>query len=209
MNEVLPKDRERFEREIAPTLIEAIEYDGVYVWERAISGELADRLRERALAQESEFKRARVGSAGDAQSNSEIRRDQTKWWELDTLDEGERDAFAVFTLVKDLCNREFYLGLDSFEGHYAIYEPGAFYRTHLDRFRKDDARTLSMVLFLNPDWKPEDGGALRLKDRAGAERTVWPESGTLVIFMSADIPHEVCETHRKRFSVAGWWKRRA
>lgn len=39
---------------------------------------------------------------------------------------------------------------------------GAFYRRHLDRFRDDDRRMVSAVLYLNEDWQPQDGGQLRM-----------------------------------------------
>ncbi len=189
-------------------MIEAIERDGVFVAERAIDPGLIEAIRVQAEAQEHAFKRAGIGVQTGHQLNSEIRRDQTKWWELEELSDEEARVFARFERIKQICNREFFLGLDSFEGHYAIYEPGAFYRTHLDRFKKEDTRTLSIVLFLNSDWSAENGGALRLTDRGRQVREVLPHAGTIVVFLSDQIPHEVCVTHRKRFSVAGWWKRR-
>lgn len=197
-----------FENALRDRLIEAVESRGVFVAEQAIDSALIETLRALAEAQESEFKRAGIGVQSGHQLNSEIRRDQTKWWELGELSDAEARVFARFERIKQICNREFFLGLDSFEGHYAIYEPGAFYKTHLDRFKKEDARTLSIVLFLNPQWRSEQGGALRVTDRQGVVQEILPEAGTLVVFLSDQIPHEVCVTHRKRFSVAGWWKRR-
>src|ERR1700741_5412593 len=54
------------------------------------------------------------------------------------------------------------LFLDEFEGHYAVYPPGAAYARHLDRFREENRRVVSLVLYLNAAWLPEQGGALRL-----------------------------------------------
>ena len=36
---------------------------------------------------------------------------------------------------------------------------------------------------------------------------VQPEAGTLVLFRSADLPHEVLPARRERWSVAGWFRR--
>ena len=33
---------------------------------------------------------------------------------------------------------------------------------------------------------------------------VRPEFGTLAVFLSEDIPHEVIPARRERFSIAGW-----
>lgn len=33
-----------------------------------------------------------------------------------------------------------------------------------------------------------------------------PRAGTLVVFLSEDMPHEVLETQRERYSIAGWFR---
>ena len=46
-------------------------------------------------------------------------------------------------------------------------------------------------------------------DREEAEdavELVLPELGTLVIFLSEDIPHEVLPAMRDRYSIAGWFR---
>jgi SM-20-related protein len=43
--------------------------------------------------------------------------------------------------VQAALNRAFFLGLDSFEGHYALYPPARF-TADIDRFRDDDARVI-------------------------------------------------------------------
>ena len=105
-------------------------------------------------------------------------------------------------------NRELMLGLDELEAHFAMYAPGTRYAKHRDRFRDDDARVLSSVLYLNDDWQESDGGALRLylPDR---HLDVYPSAGKLVLFLSADFEHEVLAATRDRLSIAGWFRRRA
>jgi len=91
--------------------------------------------------------------------------------------------------------------------HYALYPPGAGYARHRDRFRDDDARVLSCVLYLNHGWTSDDGGALRLyvDDRA---IDVMPQAGTFVAFLAADFDHEVLPARRERASLTGWLRRR-
>src|SRR5690554_1726629 len=61
-----------------------------------------------------------------------------------------------------ILNRTLLLGLDNYETHYALYPPGAGYSRHLDRFKDNPLRTVSVVLYLNSQWQPGDGGELRL-----------------------------------------------
>jgi SM-20-related protein len=106
-------------------------------------------------------------------------------------------------------NRTLYLGLDGFESHFAHYPPGAFYRKHVDAFKDSGNRVLSLVVYLNPDWSPVDGGQLVLYDHAGSELGRFPPTmGTVAVFFSERFPHEVLTTTRDRYSIAGWFRRR-
>ena len=67
---------------------------------------------------------------------------------------------------------------------------------------------MSAVFYLNPDWQAEQGGALRLYLTDGSTHDVLPEAGTLVVFLSADLPHEVLPATRERLSLTGWFRRR-
>ena len=51
--------------------------------------------------------------------------------------------------LREALNRGLFLGLEDFECHFALYPPGAFYRKHVDRFRDDDRRMVSAVIYLN------------------------------------------------------------
>src|SRR5690606_6756337 len=110
-------------------------------------------------------------------------------------------------------NRAMYLGIYEYEGHVTVYPPGAFYRRHVDQFQDAAYRRLSLILYLNDaDWSADDGGALRLYlPGQNGERTldVLPEGGTLVAFLSHDIPHEVLPAKRDRYSLTGWFRTRA
>ena len=103
------------------------------------------------------------------------------------------------------------LGLFEFEGHFAVYPPGSYYRKHHDQFRDVGTREVSCVLYLNPHWDAAWGGALRLfLGEGGAEPHVdiVPSGGKLVTFLTREFYHEVCTTHRDRYSLTGWFRRR-
>ncbi len=105
-------------------------------------------------------------------------------------------------------NQRLFLGLFSFESHFARYPPGAYYKRHYDAFRGDANRILSVVTYLNSGWGYTDGGELVLysddKDRVGLK--VVPLYGTVVVFLSEEFPHEVLPAVRDRYSVAGWFR---
>jgi SM-20-related protein len=84
-----------------------------------------------------------------------------------------------------------------------VYPPGSFYKRHLDQFRKDDHRKLSVICYLNEDWHEEHGGQLRMYL---PEETVdfLPLAGRLVCFRSDQIEHEVIAGTRERRSLTGW-----
>jgi SM-20-related protein len=135
------------------------------------------------------------------------RGDRIRW-----LDAGaspaQREFFEAMHALRTRLNRRLLLGLDEIEAHFALYPPGAGYARHLDRFRDDDARVASLVTYLTPDWRRDDGGELRLHLPAGA-LDILPNRGTTVIFLSAEIEHEVLPTLRDRASIAAWFRQRA
>ena len=151
---------------------------------------------------------AAVGRGGDRIERVDIRGDRIRWLEETTDDTAElslRDALDALRLA---VNRELQLGLFSFEGHYAIYPAGAGYARHLDRFRDDNARVLSIVVYLNDRWRDEDGGMLRLHVARARSIDAIPQGGTLVAFLSDRFAHEVLPARRERLSIAGWFRRR-
>ncbi len=112
------------------------------------------------------------------------------------------------TLRVDI-NRQLMLGLFDVEATYAVYHPGSFYRKHYDSFKGARNRLLSMVLYLNKDWSPDQGGQLLIFEEGAGNKpvaSVLPEWGQVVIFLSENIPHEVSETFRSRYSLAAWYR---
>ena len=115
--------------------------------------------------------------------------------------------------VRTELNRNLFLGLLDFEGHFAVYPDGGFYKPHLDQHRETADRIISVILYLNPDWQPGDGGELKLLttpgDREGEFVTIEPRMGTLVCFLAGDFWHEVLPTKKSRASITGWFRGRS
>ena len=171
----------------------------------ALTLELAAECRKRAA--EGELAPAAVGRGPAQEIREGIRGDHIQW-----LEEGDAVVCDRYMTVMDslrlAINRSLFLGLEDFESHFAMYPPGAFYLRHLDRFRDDDRRTVSAVIYLNDEWLPEHGGQLRMYLKDGVELDVVPSGGCLVVFLSGEVPHEVLPATRERLSLTGWFRRR-
>jgi SM-20-related protein len=154
------------------------------------------------------LRRAAIGRGADRRESEPVRGDHTAWLDAMAATPAQASYWQAMWALCRLLNRRLLLGLIELEAHFALYPPGARYVRHRDRFRNDDARVLSSVLYLNPAWRGSDGGALRLYLPDQEPRDVLPEAGTLVLFLSAEIEHEVLPALRERLSIAGWFRRR-
>ncbi|SFX29513.1 2OG-Fe(II) oxygenase [Marinospirillum alkaliphilum] len=158
------------------------------------------------LHQAAQLSPAGVGRGQEHLLNENIRGDYTHW--LDGSTPAQQAYLAIMRELKDTLNRELFLGLFEYECHYAFYPPGAFYQKHLDSFRGRSNRKVTTVLYLNPDWQPADAGEMRVyhPDTGLPLLDVPPRSGTLVCFLSEEIPHEALPTTANRASIAGWFR---
>ena len=158
------------------------------------------------------FKRAGVGRAKDHVISDFIRMDEICWIN------GNSDAGSAWVSwaesLQVYLNRHLFLGLFSFESHFAHYAEGDFYKKHKDAFKGEGNRVLSVVVYLNPNWSADDGGELVIYDKRSttssiidnSKITVTPNFGTIVIFLSEEFPHEVLPAKRDRYSIAGWFR---
>ena len=153
-----------------------------------------------------EFRAAAVGAGPNRAVRPQIRGDRICWL-LTAESAAERTIFARLEALRVLLNRSLMLGLADLECHYAIYAPGARYTRHLDRSPHGAERVVSIVLYLNEAWQASDGGELVIAAEAG-EVVVGPAGGTLAVFLSQRIEHEVRVARRARLSLTGWFRRR-
>lgn len=156
-----------------------------------------------------QFRSAGIGNQQVAVETT-IRGDEILWLDETTAIPEEAAFLQRIGQFVQYVNQTCYLGLRESEFHYALYPTGTFYKRHLDRFRSDSRRKLSVVCYLNVDWQETDGGqlALYLPDTDGSERsvTVAPLGGRLVCFDSGQLEHEVLPATRERLSLTGWLK---
>jgi SM-20-related protein len=149
------------------------------------------------------FKKAGIGKSAHHQINEAVRGDYILW-----LDKNTAPAPALLYLHKldqliQYLNRSLFLALKDVEVHMTVYPVGSYYKRHLDQFKKDDHRKLSVICYLNRDWKEEQGGQLRIYTN-NRSIDVLPVAGRLVCFRSDLLEHEVLPATRERLSLAGW-----
>lgn len=172
------------------------------------------RLRKEceAACENGDFRRAGVGRGGTLEIREDIRRDQVMWLQPGEFSVEQEIYLAWLETLRLALNQRFFLGLFEFEGHFAIYPEGAFYKPHLDRHAGTSDRVVTAILYLNPDWQPGDGGELKLwtteGEKSGAFVLIEPRMGTLVCFLAGDFWHEVLPAKKTRMSITGWFRQR-
>jgi SM-20-related protein len=175
---------------------------------------ISEELRVSLLKEQSElleagkFRMAAVGKGEKKQVRTEIRNDQVLWIDADHLNKYEKQYWSKVDEVRQAINQRCYLGLKSFEAHFARYPIGSFYIRHLDQFQQVLYRKVTVIIYLNDSWSQEDEGMLRmyLPHEDGSEEIldIQPKGGRLVVFLSGEIPHEVMPTKKERISITGW-----
>lgn len=150
-----------------------------------------------------QFKKAGIDKSEERQINESIRGDFIQW--IDPV-KATPAIQAYLDKVRALIshvNQTLFLSLKDFEIHMTVYPIGSFYKRHLDQFKKDDHRRLSVICYLNKDWSEAQGGQLRiyLNDKV---KDILPTAGRLVCFRSDLLEHEVLPATRERLSLTGW-----
>ncbi len=173
----------------------------------ALPKDITDALHHHMVSMpEDKFSEASIGRHFDNHQNKTIRNDQIAWIN------GDSPAGLLWLTwaneLKMYLNSRLFLGLFSFESHFARYSPGHFYKRHVDSFKGETNRILSLVTYLNPDWQKSDGGQLIVYEQPGDESgiEVIPEYGNICVFLSEEFEHEVKPANKDRYSIAGWFR---
>lgn len=181
---------------------------GFHIIDGFLSHHHFTHLQEQAydLYQKGLMKPAKIGFDEHAGLNQTIRRDQTSWLGEDSDIPALNAYFLQAKQIAAVLNERFFLGIAHFESHFAVYQPGNFYKKHCDQSIKSKARKISCVYYLNSDWQSEFGGQLKLYNAEDELiQEVHPQGNRFICFDS-ELIHEVCVTHQTRFSIAGWMK---
>lgn len=195
--------------------LNAIERVGWAVMPMSLGAEAGHHLRDEcaALHGRGDFRRAGVGRGEALQVREDIRRDEVMWLDTSEASIHQNIYLAQLEILRLALNQRFFLGLFDYEGHFAIYPEGAFYKAHLDRHAGTSDRIVTVILYLNDGWETGDGGELKIwtssAGREGCYEIIEPRMGTMVCFMAEDFWHEVLPATKSRMSITGWFRQRA
>jgi len=149
------------------------------------------------------FKKAGVGQHRDKQINEGIRGDYIRWIDPATAPAALQSYLIRLKELISTVNQGLFLSLKDFEIHLTNYPAGTHYKRHLDQFKKNDHRKLSIICYLNTNWQAHEGGQLRVY-LPNTEVDILPLAGRLVCFRSDLLEHEVLPATRERLSITGW-----
>ena len=188
-------------------LIDSFIVDKVGIAENFLSVSLAAHLKDNliGLFENKKLLNAGVGNDTVVNQNKLIRSDVIYWLDRKHNNQHENDFFDLMDEFVVYLNRTCYTGITGYEFHYTLYESGTFYKKHIDQFQSNGSRQYSMIMYLNSDWKIEDGGELRIY-HVDEEQHISPNNGKSVFFKSSDLAHEVLLTNKQRMSITGWLK---
>lgn len=186
----------------------ALYQDGWAVLEDFLRPDFVALLRDDlvALDQAERFHKAGIGRESDFVRREDIRSDRICWLENET--QTQQEFMAMLDQLMTAVNRRLFLGMNHYEAMYAIYEPGQFYKKHVDSFKGQRNRIMTLVFYLNPGWTADMGGELLLYPEEGENpiATLLPKAGTVAAFLSEEFPHEVLTAHATRYSIAVWFR---
>jgi len=180
-----------------------LEEQSYFIWDDFLSVSEVSEMCIDFNSRDSHFYKA---STGKLKTINNSRTDEIDWFDPLDLNLIQTLVWDRLTNLRVKLNEHFYLGLVELEGHYAKYNISGHYDKHLDRFQNDNARTITIIIYLNPVWNDQLGGELRIYPIHTAPLNIIPLAGRLVCFLSAELPHEVLNTLQLRQSFAGWFK---
>lgn len=189
------------------TLINSFIKNKVGIAENFLSESLTLHLKENltALYTEQQLEVGGTGTNKNVEYSNLFRSDIIYWLDREHNNVYENQFFDLMDSFVDYLNKSCYTGISSYEFHYTLYEKGSFYKKHLDQFRNNNSRKYSMIMYLNKDWKENDGGELCIHHEDRTEN-ISPINGKTVFFRSSELEHEVLMTNKPRMSITGWLK---
>lgn len=173
----------------------------------------ATRIALASVVRSRPLRGARTGvDAREARRNT-IRGDAIEWIDSENVEPAVAQWHANMCSLGDALRHALRLPPLAFDAHLTRYPAGTFYRAHVDAADDGSRRLLSAICYLNEDWAPAHGGRLRIArspdstPRAQDAIVLPPAGGSLVLFTSRDVEHEVEETFVERLSLTGWYLR--
>lgn len=167
---------------------------------------IAARAAGEALDAAGHMAQAGLGRGAEHRHDAAVRGDRTTWLSRHREVPAISRAGARFDALRLELNRAAYLGLTRFSLQIALYPgDGEGYVRHRDAFPGSINRKVTAIWYLNPDWQPAHGGALRLF--VPGEPLIEPRLDRLVVFFSEEIEHAVEPAFDARWAMTAWMRK--
>jgi len=192
-----------------------LETDGYLVKDSFLGQEKLQKYLSNAaqLFQNGKLKPAGMGKGTEYWKEDSVRSDHLLW--LNSIFEPTDDAnlLSLRDLVSDLKKIQTQLNEDTdFDSNSSQIQltcypgEGTRYIRHLDAYVGSSTRRLTCLYYMNPDWKKEHGGELRIFDPKGnGYHDIEPLGDRLLIFQSRLLEHEVLPSYRERYALTVWF----
>ncbi len=184
--------------------------DGLAEYGYAVMDGFLDTIEVRAILDLDIFntgignlRKASIGNHQSRPTNEAIRGDYIQWLDKTSAPLPLKVYLERLQDLRSFLNRNLFLSMLDEEVHITVYPVASFYRRHLDQFKNDNHRKLSIICYLNTKWDETLGGQLRIYTTAG-QIDILPIAGRIVCFRSGIIEHEVLPAIRERLSLTGW-----
>jgi SM-20-related protein len=176
---------------------------GRFIMRDGLLGEARASALAAAAAAASGFRPAGISRA--ARVDAGLRGDELLWIDADAAPAPLAELAALLGEVGRAVDAAAYLGLGRCDVQLARYPGGgARYDRHRDAFVGPTSRLLTAIYYLNPLWRPEHGGVLRLHLAAGTV-DIEPRLDRLVVFLATLVEHEVLPAHAPRLAATAWF----
>lgn len=167
---------------------------------------LAVRAAAEALDAQGALEPAGLSRGADHRLDRAVRGDRITWVSRHLDVPAFARAHARFDALRGELNRATYLGMTRIGLQLAVYPgDGEGYARHRDAFPGSINRQITAIWYLNPDWQPADGGALRLF--VPGEPLIEPALDRLLVFFSEEIEHAVEPAFAPRWAMTAWMRK--
>lgn len=185
-------------------ILESLEKDKFVFFDGRLPDLFLNELEALFINHSPEFKQASISK--NKEINLSIRGDVIYWLDADK----NPSVFSVLRQIKEELSQYFLISLNQIEAHLAHYPANKGYEKHIDQPRNSpQRRVFSMILYLNKNWKKQDGGELILFKQDSPEQieqTIEPIYGRVAMFFSDLVPHQVAKTFCDRKSLTLWFR---
>lgn len=176
--------------------------------QKFVDDDLCDYLSEnlQARGEALQMSGASIGKGYSKNFDESIRKSFVSWIDDWQSTESLDRIHKILNEIMISLNRYFFLSMKRFESQFAIYELGDFYKLHLDQHLHSTSRQVSCILYLNDCPK---GGELILYNKNSTSEIaeiIQPKRGSLVLFFSGQIYHEVKCVQSTRYSLTTWFR---